>query len=268
MSSFYTDSVTVADREPPSSSELLLTIIIPVYNEVNTISELLSRVLAVPYAKQVIVVDDGSSDGTAAYMEKWIKKGDILLLHHAFNRGKGAAIRTGLARACGRFTLIQDADLEYDVNDYAYLLEPLLTGQAQVVYGSRYLRAGTGMRSAFWCRWGVKLLNLAVRFLYGVRLTDEATCYKIFPTTVLRKMDLQCRRFEFCPEVTAKTCRMGIKIVEVPIHYRPRSVAAGKKIRWTDGLQALTTLWKWRKWSPLALPAAPSPLGQYTPTSS
>lgn len=268
MSTSNADSIVVADRETPSGSDVLLTIIIPVYNEVKTIDELLSRVLAVPYVKQVIVVDDASNDDTAAHLEKWTKQGDLTLLHHAVNRGKGAAIRTGLAHACGRFTLIQDADLEYDVNDYACLLEPLRSGQAQVVYGSRYLRADPGMRSAFWCRWGVKLLNLAVRFLYGVRLTDEATCYKIFPTNVLHAMDLQCQRFEFCPEVTAKTCRMGIKIVEVPIRYRPRSVAAGKKIRWTDGLQALTTLWKWRKWSSLALPAVPSPLGQYVPTSS
>ena len=238
-------SPSLAPETPP-----LLTVIVPVYNEVQTIDEALHRVLAAAYPKQVIVVDDGSTDGTAKALEAWADRPGVELLAHPVNQGKGAAIRTALAHARGRFTIIQDADLECDPDDYALLVEPLLSGEAEVVYGSRYLRREDRARHR-WCvlRWGVSLLNTCVKLLYGVRLTDEATCYKVLPTAVLRKMDLQCRRFEFCPEVTAKVCRLGLNIHEVPIRYFPRAVGAGKKLRWRDGLQAVLTLWKYRKWS-------------------
>jgi glycosyltransferase involved in cell wall biosynthesis len=230
---------------------VLLTVIVPVYNEAATIAQLLAHVLAAPVPKQVVIVDDGSDDGTSDLLQKWIGHREVVLLRHAHNRGKGAAIRTALAYARGRFTLIQDADLEYFPGDYPSLLEPLLRGEAQVVFGSRYLaHTGHAAATARWCRYGVGLLNLCVRLLYGVRLTDEATCYKVFPTDLLRAMDLRCERFEFCPEVTAKACRMGLPIVEVPIRYRPRGRAAGKKLRCYDGIQALGNLWKWRSWSP------------------
>lgn len=229
----------------------LLSVIVPVYNEAATVAPLLDRVVAVPCVKQVIVVDDGSTDGSSALLEKWADHPHVILLRHPHNRGKGAAIRTGLAHAQGRFTLVQDADLEYDPFDYPRLLEPLLQWQADIVYGSRYLRPSPGRRSCGRLfRYGVVLLNLAVRLLYGVRLTDEATCYKVLPTDVLRSMELQCERFEFCPEVTAKACRMGLTITEVPIRYTPRTAAEGKKIRWTDGWEALATLWRWRRWQP------------------
>ena len=229
----------------------LLSVIIPVYNEAATVARLVDRVLAVPCPKQLILVDDGSTDGSAAILKTWADHPDVILLRHSHNRGKGAAIRTGLAHARGRFTLVQDADLEFDPCDYPRLLGPLLQGQADIVYGSRYLRPLPGRRSCGRLfRYGVALLNLAVRLLYGVRLTDEATCYKVFPTDVLRAMDLQCERFEFCPEVTAKACRIGSIIAEVPIRYTPRTAAEGKKIRWTDGWEALRTLWKWRHWQP------------------
>ncbi len=228
---------------------LLLTVIVPVYNEVGTIDELLRRVVAAPYEKQVIVVDDGSTDGTAEVLERWEGHAQVELLQHSKNRGKGAAIRTGLEHAQGRFTIIQDGDLEYDPEDYPRLIEPLLAGEAQVVYGSRYLRRAGGPRQ-YWSpfRCGVAVLNVCVRLLYGARLTDEATCYKAFPTDMLRAMDLECERFEFCPEVTAKACRLGLTIHEVPISYDARSIQAGKKIRWTDGLQALAALWRWHNW--------------------
>lgn len=229
----------------------LLTIIVPVFNEATTITELMRRVLEAPYRKQVIVVDDGSSDGTTQRLETWEGQPNVELLAHFQNRGKGAAICTALECARGRFTVIQDADLEYDPQDYPQLIEPLLSGEADVVYGSRNLnRSWSRGRRRSLCGLGVHVLNVCLRLLYGVRITDEATCYKVFPTAALKAMGLQCERFEFCPEVTAKACRLGLKILEVPIRYDPRSVREGKKIRWIDGWQALGTLWKYRHWSP------------------
>jgi len=227
----------------------VLSVIVPVYNEEQTIDELIRRVLAAPYDKQVIVVDDGSTDGTVEILEKWEEHPQVELFQHSDNRGKGAAIRTGLEHAEGRFTIVQDGDLEYDPQDYPKLIGPLLSGDAQVVYGSRYLRKGSRPRQPWRVlRFGVSVLNVCVRLLYGARLTDEATCYKAFPTDLLRVMDLQCERFEFCPEVTAKACRLGVKILEVPIRYDARTIQAGKKIRWIDGLESLATLWRWRHW--------------------
>lgn len=159
--------------------------------------------------------------------------------------------RTGLARARGRFTIIQDADLEYDPQDYRRVITPLVEDQADVVYGSRRLKSKDAWRQLFNPFYhGVTVLNWVVRVLYGARITDEATCYKAFPTAVLRMMDLVCQRFEFCPEVTAKACRMGLKIVEVPIHYTGRARRDGKKIGLRDAVEALRTLWQWRCWQP------------------
>ena len=194
------------------------------------------------------------------------------VLHHAANRGKGCAIRTGLAAARGRFVVVQDADLEYDPRELPGLLEPLPAGTAQVVYGSRYLKGTTHVngpgdanggrnRKGGWdargprggdngrlFRHGVRLLNLVVRLLYGVRLTDVATCYKMLPTELMRRLDRQCARFEFCPELTAKLCRLGIPIVERPISYVPRGKSEGKKLRLRNGWSALATLWRYHRW--------------------
>lgn len=232
-------------------SSPLLTVIVPVYNEAATIDRLLALTLQAPYPKQIIVVDDASSDNSAELLRKWAQSGHIELLQHTRNQGKGAAIRTGLACARGCFLIIQDADLEYDPQDYRVVIEPLLNGVAEVVYGSRRL----GTRPS-WRQWlnpfyhGVRMLNICVRLLYGVRITDEATCYKAFRTSTLRSMDLICERFEFCPEVTAKACRMGLRIVEVPIRYMSRRVRDGKKIGVRDALEAVRTLWHWRRWNP------------------
>jgi glycosyltransferase involved in cell wall biosynthesis len=229
----------------------LLTVIVPVYNEAPTVAELLCRILAAPYHKQVVVVDDGSTDGTSSIVAGWKDVHGFLILRHSVNRGKGAAIRSGLEHALGRFTVIQDADLEYDPEDYPQLIEPLLLGKAKAVYGSRRL-ADIGwwrnLGNPFYH--GVSLLNLCVRLLYGTRVTDEATCLKAFPTDVLRQMELTSERFEFCAEVTAKACRLGLKILEVPIRYHGRNRHAGKKIHLRDGWAALAALWKWRHWRP------------------
>lgn len=257
MESEMNSDLVEIDRNS-KQSDFVLSVIVPVFNEGKTIGELLARVLQVSIPKQVIVVDDGSTDGSVSVLEEWEGHPDLVLLSHSSNRGKGAALRTGLEVAEGHFTIIQDADLEYDPNDYERLLQPLLNGSAQVVYGSRYLalegheRYKRGVFDL-----GIRALNVATSWLYGVRLTDEATCYKVFPTELLKRMDLQCERFEFCPEVTAKTARMGITIHEVPIAYDPRSYEDGKKIRLRDGWEALNTLWRWRKWTPEINPAQP-----------
>lgn len=226
-----------------------LTVIVPAYNEAATIATLLDHVSAAPYSKQVIVVDDGSSDGTAAVVAKWRAdyqgSASVEVVSHPSNRGKGAAVRTALSAARGQVTLIQDADLEYDPADYPELIEPILACRADVVFGYRPRRRGRGLNGLI-SRWFVELLNLLVRILYGQRITDEASGYKAFRTTVLRSMNLACERFEFCPEVTAKACRMGIPIQEVPIGYRPRTFVEGKKIGWRDGIKAVITLMYWR----------------------
>ena len=232
--------------EPP------LTVIIPAYNEAASIGPLLDAVVAAPFSKQIVVVDDGSSDGTAEAITAWVGRAgsggpnhDLEVIRHPANRGKGAAIRTGLGRARGRVTLIQDADLEYNPGDYPGLVGPILAGEADVVYGSRYLM---GKQHFPWTanRVCVAVLNGMVWTLYGYRISDEATCYKAFRTDDLKRMDLRCDRFEFCPEVTAKTCRMGLNLLEVPIFYSPRTRQEGKKIGWKDGVEAITTLARWR----------------------
>lgn len=229
-----------------------LTVIIPAYNEEATIGDVLEAVAAAPFSKQLVMVDDGSSDDTAGAVDRWIKRAGssgpgytVEVIRHGVNRGKGAAIRSGLARAQCPFTLVQDADLEYDPGDYPALVGPILSGEADVVYGSRYLLPG---RNLPWTpnRACVVLLNVMVRLFYGYQITDEATCYKAFKTDDLRRMDLRCDRFEFCPEVTAKACRMGLRLLEVPVRYSPRSHREGKKIGWKDGVQAIATLLRWR----------------------
>ena len=226
----------------------VLSVVIPVYNEAATIIPLLEAVCATPIAKQIIVVDDGSRDATVSLIEDWRSQHvehSIELLAHAANRGKGAAIRTGIEAVRGTVTIVQDADLEYDPNDYAALVEPILSGQADVVFGSRYMNRQNYLP---WTpnRVCVHLLNLIVRLLYWQKTTDEATCYKLFRSTLLPKFDLKCQRFEFCPEVTAKICRMGIRIHEIPIRYNPRTKKEGKKIGWRDGVQAISSLVYWR----------------------
>jgi len=228
----------------------MFTAIIPVYNERPTVSKIISLVESKSPNIQIIVVDDGSNDGTAQILAKWVDSDTTTVLRHEKNQGKGAAIRTALPHATGKFTIIQDADLEYSPADYDNIFEPLVSEHSQIVYGSRFLpdstSTGTGKIIP---RFGVRLLNRIAKLLYGTCLTDLATCYKAFPTELLRQMDLQSQGFEFCAEVTAKACRLGIPILEVPIQYTPRSAKEGKKIRWWHGLSMLRTLWTYRHWN-------------------
>jgi glycosyltransferase involved in cell wall biosynthesis len=223
------------------------SIIIPVYNEFRTLPQVLLRVhqagLPMGVSKEIIVVDDGSTDGTSQMLDTY--SGEALLIHHSMlNFGKGTAIRAGLAKATGEIVLIQDGDLEYDPNDYERIVRPILEGRADVVYGSRFLGGVQGM---FWTNWiANKILTFAANLLYGASITDEATAYKAFHKNVLRRVRLECRRFEFCPEVTAKVRRLGYRIHEVPISYNPRGIMDGKKIRASDGFQALWTLLRYR----------------------
>jgi glycosyltransferase involved in cell wall biosynthesis len=230
-------------------------VIVPVFNEERTIDAVLERLSAVPYHypdQQVVVVDDGSTDGTARRLERWQEVPGLVLLRHPVNRGKGAAIRTGLACATGVVTVIQDADLEYDPADLPALIEPILRGEADAVYGSRYLRPENYLPWTHF-RVAVHLMNTLVRVLYGVRLSDVNTCYKACRTDLYSSLDLKCERFEFCAETTAKLCRLGVVIRELPIHYHPRTKAEGKKIGWRDAWQFALTLLAWRV-RPLALP--------------
>lgn len=223
-----------------------LSVLVPVYNEAGTVDALLRRLHEAPYRdKEVIVVDDGSQDATRQILTRWAAVPGFVVLTHARNQGKGTAIRTALAQAQGDIVVIQDADLEYDPADLPRLIELIRRGESDVVYGSRYLQREQPLDwSKF--RLAVILLNLVVRLLYGQRLSDEATCYKAFRTALLRRLQLRARRFEFCAEVTAKLCRLGIPIREVPISYRPRTAAEGKKIGWRDAWQTLWTLLRWR----------------------
>lgn len=223
----------------------MLSVIIPAFNEQKTLAAVLDRVLALPLRPQVIAVSDGSTDGTNDIIQRYHDRGLITGVICPANRGKGAAISTGLRYATEPYTIIQDADLEYAPEQFDLLLAPVRRGGATVVYGSRNLRHPEVRQNhfhyiRFWL--GGKVVTLWGNLLFGVHLTDEATCYKLFPTELLRRMNLTCRGFDFCPEVTAKALRLGHRIVEVPIEYLPRSLDEGKKIRAWHGLQAMWVL--------------------------
>jgi glycosyltransferase involved in cell wall biosynthesis len=237
---------------PPAGSktalpDLKLTVVIPCFNEVDFIEPVLDRVMAVGLAHEIIIVDDGSVDGTREVLRRIEAENrpGVRILYHEHNQGKGAALVTGFAAATGNVLLIQDADFEYDPREYPALLRPIQEGIATVVYGSRFL-GGPRKAMNFWNMVANKSLTLATNILYNAILSDMETCYKVFRAEVVRGMTIRARGFEFEPEVTAKVLKKGIRVYEVPISYNGREWTEGKKIKWTDAPIALWTLIKYR----------------------
>ena len=218
-----------------------LSIIIPIFNEVELLEKVLETVRAkAPEPKELILVDDCSTDGTLEILKREEGKPHTVVRYHSRNRGKGAAIRTGLTAVTGDIVIIQDADFEYDPGEIAAVIQPIVEGRARVAYGSRFMGKVVGMRLAN--RIANRILAWTVRLLYRARLTDEATAYKAFRSELICRLPLQCRRFEFCPEVTAVTLRLGETIVETPVTYRARTFEEGKKIGWRDFVTAIRYL--------------------------
>lgn len=218
-----------------------LSVIVPIYNERGTLPELLARVRAVDVEKEIICVDDHSTDGTRQILAEEAERGDLVVIEHPENRGKGAAVQTGLQTISGDVVVIQDADLEYDPEDYHVLLRPILAGRAKVVYGSRFL-GGERRAMRYWHSVGNKGLTQLTNVLYDTTLTDMETCYKTFTADVARKLHLREPRWGFDPEITAQILRAGHRIYEVPITYAGREYEDGKKISWRDGFVVLRTL--------------------------
>jgi len=222
-----------------------LSVIVPVFNERNTVAEIVRRMRSVdlPVEREIVVVDDGSDDGTRHVLTQ-LADSTVRIVKHGVNRGKGAAIRTGLENSTGDVVLVQDADLEYDPEDWPKLLAPILKGRARVVYGSRFTGERRNMLFLHWV--GNRFLSLVTNVLYNSTLSDMETCYKLFERDVLDGVQLRANRFDFEPEFTAKVLRRGIRIYEVPISYAGRELDEGKKITWRDGISALWTLVKYR----------------------
>lgn len=220
-----------------------VSIIIPCYNEENTIEEILRRINEINLEKEIIVVDDGSTDGTYQKLENIKNKFQFNLFCHKTNLGKGEAIKTALNFVSGDYVIIQDADLEYDPKDYHHLLEAVQKNNAVVVYGSRRLNPQNKKGNLFYYLGGI-FLTRVTNMLYGTKITDVSTCYKLFKTEIIRDIFLESKKFDFCTEVTAKISKKGIKIHEVPIHYYPRSPQEGKKLKWYDGFILLWSLIK------------------------
>ncbi|TMC48567.1 MAG: glycosyltransferase family 2 protein [Chloroflexi bacterium] len=243
------EGLSAAKRHGGSGSPApLLSVLVPALNEARTLPTILSSVLAVDLPLEIILVDDGSTDDTWSIMQAHVDNGRVFAYRHDRNRGKGAAVRTALSKARGEYVIIQDADLEYDPQQYSLLLEPVLQKRAQVVYGTRAFSSHTTF--SFWYVIGNKAVTLATNILYNCYLSDMETCYKLMPREVALSLNLTARGFDLEPEVTAKLLRHGHRIYEVPISYVARSRAEGKKLTVNDGLKAVVTLLKYR-WSRL-----------------
>jgi glycosyltransferase involved in cell wall biosynthesis len=219
-----------------------LSVLIPVYNEARTIDEVLRLVSAVPIDKEIVVVDDGSTDGTRDRLEQWNGRDGVRVIRHTENLGKGRAVRTAMEQARGEILLIQDADLEYDPADYPTILRPIESGRADVVYGSRFRGSVENRVQNFWHTAGNRVLTLVSNVFTDLNLTDMATCYKAFHRRVVPSLDLVSKRFGFDAEFTVKVAKAGFRLFEVPVSYFARSRAEGKKIRLKDGFSALGAL--------------------------
>ncbi len=225
-----------------------LSIVIPCYNEIKTIETIVQKVQAVDLgeiSRELVIVDDGSQDGTRDYLDSLRERDDVQIIFHEQNQGKGAALRTGFAHATGDVIIVQDADLEYDPDEYPRLLKPILMGNADVVYGSRFAGGDSHRVLYFWHSLGNKVLTLMSNMFTNLNLTDMEVCYKLFKKEVLEKIELKENRFGFEPEFTAKAARQGFVFYEVGISYYGRTYAEGKKINWKDGFRAIYVILKY-----------------------
>lgn len=222
-----------------------LSVIIPIFNERNTLNKIVERVLETRLADEILLIDDGSTDGTSELLSKLQGRQGIRVITHSSNQGKGAAVRTGISTATGDVVLIQDADLEYDPRDYPALLKPILEGTADVVYGSRFL-GGPRRVTMFWHMIANQILTLTTNLLYNTILSDMETGFKVFRRDVLENIKLRANRFDFEPEFTAKILKRKVRIFEVPISFNPRDYSEGKKIKLKDAFEAFWVLFKYR----------------------
>lgn len=233
----------------PSAAEPLsplISIVVPVYNEARTVAEVIERLIAIdlPAPREILVVNDGSTDGTRDVLDRLARRPELRIIHAERNGGKGSAIRIGFAKATGTIVAIQDADLELDPAQLAELTQPILDGRTRVVYGSRFL---AGRPDAPWLSiFANQVLTGATNVLFGGRLTDMETCYKVMAREIAQSLNLESNRFDIEPEITAKLLRAGHSILELPIRFEPRSRAQGKKIGWRDGFRAIQVLFKYR----------------------
>ena len=224
----------------------LISIVVPVYNEARTVAAVIERLIAIdlPAPREILVVNDGSTDGTREVLDQVAARPELRIIHAPQNGGKGSAIRIGFSQASGTIVAIQDADLELDPAQIADLVTPILEGRTGVVYGSRFL---AGRPDAPWLSiFANQVLTGTTNVLFGGRLTDMETCYKVMTSTIAKSLDLESNRFDIEPEITAKLLRSGHSILELPIRFEPRSRAQGKKIGWKDGVRAIQVLFKYR----------------------
>lgn len=237
QSSASTDSDTTASRP-------LLSVLMPVLNEERTVREVIDRVMALPVDLELVIVDDGSTDSTPEILNS-LENPRVRCFRHETNKGKGMAMRTAMENARGEIMAMQDADLEYRPEELVDLMQPIIDGKVKVVYGSRCLKAENAMKFDRF-RFGSWVLTKMSNVLYGARLTDEPTCYKLWHRETTEGMKLRCTGFEFCPELTAKLRKRGYDILELPISYKGRTIEEGKKINWKDGVIGIWTLLKYR----------------------
>ena len=226
----------------------MISVVIPVYNEVKTIKEVVKRVQSVDMEKEIIIVDDASTDGTGEVLQTLSQESNVKILFHTSNQGKGAALRTAFKEVQGEIVIIQDADLEYDPFEYSKLIRPIMEGKADAVYGSRFL-GGPHRVLLFWHYVGNKILTLFSNMFTNLNLTDMETCYKVFKSSLLKEFTIESNRFGVEPEITTKLARLKCRIYEVDISYSGRDYTEGKKINWKDGIAAFYWILKFNLWS-------------------